>query len=223
MPSPIVGLVGAQIGGSLLGARAQSRAASDASDAQVQAAQLSVEEQRRQFDAIQELLSPYVGGGTDAFNAMAELTGLRGAAAQQQQISAIEQSPELAARVQAGEEAILQNAAATGGLRGGNTQAALAQFRPQMLAEQIGTQYSRLGGLSQIGQASAAQQAAAGQNFAAGASQAYGQMGAARAGAAMARGAATQNAIAGVTGGIGQLYGSGFMQDVSDLYGPWGF
>ena len=50
--------------------------------------------------------------------------------------------------VRQGEEAILQGASATGGLRGGNVQAALAQFRPAMLNRFVQQQYERLGGLT---------------------------------------------------------------------------
>ena len=116
-------------------------------------------------------------------------------------ISALEAGPEFQALTQAGEEAILQSAAATGGLRGGQTQAALAQFRPQVLSSLINQQYSRLGGLTalgqtttqnvaQLGQAAAAGQAAAGQQTAANISNLFGQQGAAQAGAALAQGQA---------------------------------
>jgi hypothetical protein len=55
------------------------------------------------------------------------------------------------ALVSQGEEALLQNAAATGGLRGGNLQGALAQFRPQMLSNLITQQYNQLGGIGALG------------------------------------------------------------------------
>jgi hypothetical protein len=64
--------------------------------------------------------------------------------------------------VQQGEEAMLQNAAATGGLRGGNLEGALASFRPQVLSELINQQYARLGGLTSIGQSAAGGVGAAG-------------------------------------------------------------
>lgn len=225
MPNPIIGLAGASAIGGVASASAQRKAASSASDAQVRAAQLSVDEQRRQFDAAMKLLQPYAEGGTDAYRMMADLAGVSGADAQREQIDLIQQSPELAARIQMGEEALLQNAAATGGLRGGNTAAALAQFRPQMLAEQIGTQYGRLSGLAQIGQGAAAGQVAAGQNLAAGVSNAYGQMGSAQAGAALARGAATQNMWSGITGGIGSALGMGGLTPPAGagMFDKWGF
>jgi len=100
-----------------------------------------------------------------------------------------------------GEEALLQRASATGGLRGGNIQAALAQFRPQMLQQEIERQYGRLGGLTalgqttsqnlaQIGQASAAGTATAGLRTGADIANLMGQQGAAQAGAELAKGQA---------------------------------
>jgi hypothetical protein len=62
MPDPITALV---IGGTqVVGGIMQSNAASKASGAQTQAAELGIEEQRRQFEAIQEILKPYVTAGT---------------------------------------------------------------------------------------------------------------------------------------------------------------
>ena len=63
---------------------------------------------------------------------------------------------------------MLQNASATGGLRGGNIQGALAQYRPQMLQDYITQQYGRLGGLTQLGQLTSQNIAALGQASAAG-------------------------------------------------------
>ena len=57
---------------------------------------------------------------------------------------------------------MLANASATGGLRGGNTQLALAELRPELLSRAIDQRYSQLGTTAQLGQASAAQQASVG-------------------------------------------------------------
>lgn len=78
--------------------------------------------------------------------------GMTGEQAQETAIDRIAQSPLLAELTRQGEEAILQNAAATGGLRGGNTQAALAEFRPQMLQNEIDKQFARLAGIGGMGQ-----------------------------------------------------------------------
>ena len=213
MPDPITALV---VGGSqVVGGIMQSKAASKAAGAQTQAAEMGIEEQRRQFDAIQEILKPYVSAGATAIGGLQPyaaagapaleqqqaLLGLRGPEAQQAAIAGIESGAGYQAQVRAGEEALLQRASATGGLRGGNIQAALAQFRPQMLQQEIEKQYGRLGGLTslgqltsqniaQLGQASAAGTATAGLRTGADIAGLLGQQGAAQAGAEMAKGQA---------------------------------
>ena len=71
---------------------------------------------------------------------------------QQAAFDAIEQSPGFQTLARQGEEAILQNASATGGLRGGNTQGALARFRPALLDQFIERQFGRMAGIAQMGQ-----------------------------------------------------------------------
>lgn len=160
----------AVVGGTVVGGYLASEATSDASDtaaqAQIQSGELATEEQRRQFDEIQKLLAPYIESGETALTAQQNLIGLGGDRAQQLAIQQLERSPQYQALVEQGEEGILQNASATGGLRGGNVQNALMRFRPQVLSQLIESQYSKLGGLTSQGQASAAGVGAAGQNTA---------------------------------------------------------
>lgn len=188
MPDPVTGLI---VGGSqLIGGMMQSSAASDAAGAQTAAAEAGIAEQRRQFDMVQQLLKPYVEAGAPALQQQQALIGLQGQEAQQQAISALEQGAGFQARVRQGEEALLQRASATGGLRGGNIQAALAQFRPQMLQQEIETQYGRLGGLTSLGQQSAAGVGTAGMQTGARVAGLYGDVGAAQAGKELAQGQA---------------------------------
>jgi hypothetical protein len=160
----------------------QAKAAGSAADIQSGAAQAGIEEQRRQFDALQALLKPYVEvgapamarfqaygeAGPKAFEQQQAIAGVLGPERQREAIAQIEQGGGFQARVQAGEEALLQRASATGGLRGGNIQAALAQFRPQMLEQEIQRQYGRLGGLTDIGRETEANLLKIGQASAAG-------------------------------------------------------
>jgi hypothetical protein len=143
----------------------QSRAARQASEAQQAMSQEAIAEQRRQFDRIQELMQPYVGagyvgldrlapyitGGERAYEQQAAMAGLSGPEAQRAALEGISTSPGFQESVRQGEEALLARASATGGLRGGNIQGALAQFRPQMLQQAIEQQYGRLGGLAGTG------------------------------------------------------------------------
>ncbi|NDG05481.1 MAG: hypothetical protein EB121_09095, partial [Alphaproteobacteria bacterium] len=201
-------------------AAAQTQATDTATQAQLESTRLSLEEQRRQFDAIQQLFKPYVEAGGGALARQLDLTGVNGPEAQQKAIQGIQQGPEFAALTRQGEESILQSAAATGGLRGGNVQAALAKFRPEVLSSLINQQYQRLGGLTSLGQASAAGQAAQGQAFAQNASQIYGQQGNAIAAGAMnrgdiaaqlalARGQSTANMWGNIAGAVGTAAGLG--------------
>lgn len=195
----------ALLGGSLLSGVAQAGAARSASRAQTASAQAGIEEQRRQFEAVQALLAPFVQAGTGALAQQSALIGLGGADAQTAAIRALEQGPEFQALTRQGEEAILQSASATGGLRGGNIQAALAQFRPQILSGLIEQQYSRLGGLTTAGQNAAAGVGTAGMTTGANVSNLLAQQGAARAGSSLATGQVFGNML----GDFGTLLGRG--------------
>lgn len=189
----------AVVGGALIGAYATSEAADTAADAQKSSADRAIGEQRRQFDAVQKLLAPYSNaavsqdGKSGSLIAQQDLLGLNGRDAQQAAIKNIQDSAQFGELYRQGESAILQNAAATGGLRGGNVQAALAQFRPQLLNQLINEQYTKLGGITSIGQNAAAGQGNAGMQSAAGISALMQQQGAAQAGRAMAQGQAWGN------------------------------
>ena len=201
MPNPTIGMIGLSVASGVMQSSAQKRAAAT----QSASAQQGIEEQRRQFDAVQKLLAPFVSGGTTAFGQQMNLAGAAGPDAQRAALQAIEQGPEFAALTRQGENAILQQASATGGLRGGNIQAALAQFRPQVLSGLIEQQYGRLGGLAQMGQNAATNQATFGQATGQNVSQLLAQQGAARAGGTLA----AANTWGNLLGDAGMLLGRG--------------
>jgi len=203
------GLAGLSAGGQQQAAQAQSQAASQAAAAQSQAAAEGIAEQRRQFDETRKLLAPYVQAGTPALEQQQAFLGLAGQPAQQAAIRGIEQSPQLAALMQQGENAILQNASATGGLRGGNVQAALGQFRPQLLNQLLEQQYSRLGGLTTLGQNAAVGQANVGQASGANIATLLGQQGQAQAGGILGQGRAQAMQANVLPQAIGQFAGLG--------------
>lgn len=261
MPDPVTGIMA---GTAVIGGVSQSKANKKATRAQQEAADASIAEQRRQFDAMQSLLQPYVSAGGPALRGLMDLAGLTPAqtnwtayaqsnpelmaayqAQQQAQpmgvagqpygigegisrynpaygnpltqigsamfglgggygredmiyggqlepyqggggqmsldqfaqqyyqqnggdlaafqdnpqaraVAELEGQPMFQALARQGEEAILQNASATGGLRGGNTQGALARFRPELLNQFINQQYARLAGITEMGQNAAA-------------------------------------------------------------------
>lgn len=203
--------VGAIIGAvaTVAGAAISSSSAGDAADAQTDSSNAQIAEARRQFDSIQKLLAPYTNAGPGALTGQQDLLGLNGQGAQFKAIDAIAGSPQMTALTQQGENAILQNASATGGLRGGNIQAALSQFRPQLLNALIDQQYNRYGGLATLGQNSAAGVGAAGQNSSSQVIAALQQRGAAQAGGAVAQGNAANGLINGLSNAAGFAYGNG--------------
>lgn len=197
---------------SVYSARQQGKAGERAAGIQGAAADAGIAEQQRQFDAIQELLKHYVAVGEEGLSGQRALSGLAGPQAQQQAIDAIRNSPQFAAMQRQGETSILQNASATGGLRGGNVQAALGQFSPALLSGLIDQQYGRFGGMAQMGQNSAVMQGNAGMQTGGNIANLLQQQGAAAAGGALAQGrtqAGYANAITGAIGMYGGLGGFG--------------
>jgi hypothetical protein len=147
MASAVVSTVG-----NLFGVNAQKKSATQASKAQIQAAQMGIDEQRRQFDLIQQNVKPYLAAGNLGLQGQQDILGLNGNPAQVAAIQNIMGSGLFNELNTQGQNALLQTQAATGGLRGGNTQAALAQFSPNLLNQLIASRYANLGGFSSIGQ-----------------------------------------------------------------------
>jgi hypothetical protein len=210
------GPIGGAIGGALGGAFEGKESVSQASDVQQQAAQGGIDEQRRQFDAVQKLLQPYTQAGAGALAQQQALLGMGTPEAQQQAINALQSGPQFQALQQQGENAILQNASATGGLRGGNVQGALAQFRPALLSSLIDQQYSRLGGLASLGQNAAAGVGNAGMSTGTNIATLLGRQGQAQAGGILGQQSALTGGINQAfgavqgAGGFGKLFGGGF-------------
>lgn len=196
-----VAVAGATLVAGYMGSEAQKDAAKDAR----QGGEAGIAEQRYQFDQLQEMLAPYREGGEEALAAQRALIGLAGPEAQEEAIMQLEQSPAFTAAMEQGEEAILQNAAATGGLRGGNIQRALGQFRPQLLADTIQRQYANLGGITNLGQSSAAMTGSAGMQTGANISNIYGDIAANTAASRLGR-AQTYGDTAGNLAGLFLAY-----------------
>ena len=203
-------LAGIAVGGStLISGMMQADAASSAAGIQGAAAQAGIDEQRRQFDTVQKLLKDYTETGPGALAAQQTLLGLKGPEAERAAIERISGGETYKALAAQGENALLQQASATGGLRGGNIQAALGQFRPQLLSSLIEQQYGRLGGMTSMGQASAAGVGAAGMQTGTNIANLLGQQGAAEAGGEIAQGKAFSAIPSAISGGLGLFTGLG--------------
>ena len=190
----------AVVGSAVIGGVVASSSASKAASAQVQSAEAAAAEQRAAREELRTLLAPYTAAGTPALQAQMAALGLAGPEAQAEYVRGQEQSPIFQALARQGEEAILQKASATGGLRGGNVQGALAQFRPALLNQFLEQQYGRLGGMTTLGQQSAAGVGSAGMTAATNIGEALTAAGQARAGGALAQGQAFNQALGTVTG-----------------------
>lgn len=223
MPNPQILMLGAKIGGGLFAANSAKKAASSASAAQIAGTQMQIAEQRRQFNLMRKLTAPYVTAGGKGLAGLMNLTGMNGVGSQKNAISGIENGAQYGEMVRSGENAILSNASATGGLRGGNTEAALAQFRPQILSSLIDKQIGNLTGLTQMGQNSASGVGTAAMTMGNNISTAYGDAAAARAGNYMAAGKANASMISGITGGIGELLGGIEPPVGASMFSKWGF
>lgn len=200
-------VVGAAVVGGVASSMAQANAADSAAQAQMNSTNASIAQQNYQFQQLQALLKPYSDAGLKSLNSQQDLIGLNGNDAQQKALDALQNSSQFNGLVKQGENAILQNASATGGLRGGNTEAALAQFRPQMLSQLINDQYTKLGGITSLGQNAAAGQGNAGMQSANAISNLLQQSGAAQAGAALAAGKAQAQTWNTLGNSVGMYYG----------------
>lgn len=207
MPDPITAVVAGV--GSIASSATGSGAAKSAGAAQERAAMMGVEEQRAAREALARRLEPYAAVGGPALQQQMAALGLSGPEAQAAYVRQQEQSPIFQALASQGEEAMLQQASATGGLRGGNIQGALAQFRPSLLNQFLERQYTNLGGLTSLGQQSAAGIGTAGMQSAGSISELLGQAGAAQAGAKLGSAQAWQNTLNLPGQFAGLAYGKG--------------
>lgn len=174
--------------GGIIGGGSQKKASRKAEQAQIDYGNKAIGEITSRADQAIQGYAPWLETGSAALGGQADLLGLNGGDEQGGAIAALQNSPLFKMLFDQGEEAILQNASATGGLRGGNTQRSLADFGADTLSKVIQQQLDRLGGLS--GQGLQAAGGGAGVNMAAGGSIAdiFGQQGAARAGGLLTRG-----------------------------------
>lgn len=174
--------------GNLIGGSKAKKASKRAEAAQIEAAEKGIVEQRRQFDLTRSDYAPYLASGVSGLADLGDLIGINGADAQSAGLVGIQNSPALASIIRNGEEAILANASATGGLRGGNIQRGLADFRSDSFVDQLNQQISRLAGLAGLGQGATDSVSAFGANTANNVTDLLGQQGQARANGLLARG-----------------------------------
>jgi hypothetical protein len=199
----------ASAGAQIISNYAGANAADDASATQVAAAKEGIAVTDERLAEIKKLLEPYLTQGSLASQEQANILGLGAPGSEAAAIGAIQGGQTFQALSRSGENAILQNASATGGLRGGNVQGALAQFQPQLLQSLVQQRFGNLGALSTLGQNSAV-------NFgqfasAIGRDQAalLQQQGAAKAGGELANGDLFASIPSAISSGVGVYKGLG--------------
>lgn len=174
--------------GSLIGSGSKKKASRKAEAALIASYEKGIGEQQRQFDTTRADFAPYRDTGAEALGGLGDLVGVNGDDAQLASIAGVRSDPFYQSLYRNGEEALLQSAAATGGLRGGNMQRGLADFGADTLMKAIERQLASLGGLAGMGLGSTEAVA----NFGAGKANAItellGQQGQARASGLLTRG-----------------------------------
>ena len=154
MPDPISAIGAAvSIGGGLIKAKGSKKAARQ----QAAAIEKGITGIEGATSELEDLFSPFIDAASPALREQMKALGLINPRQEAAYIRQQELSPIFQGIARQGETAMLQNASATGGLRGGNIQAALAQFRPALLNQFLQQRFENLGGLTRGGLAAAGQ------------------------------------------------------------------
>jgi hypothetical protein len=146
MPAGAAIGAGASLLGGVLGGKGAKKAAKKAAAAQTAAANAAIGEERRQFDLTRSDFMPYLDEGKQGLGGLGDLVGINGGDKQGSAIEALQASPYYQSLYRNGLEANLQNASATGGIRGGNEVRSLADFGADTLNQTIQQQLSALAG-----------------------------------------------------------------------------
>jgi len=177
--------------GGLIGASKQKKASRAAEAAMIEQLNRAITQNQTNYEQIRgdyaparDVLAPTVG-------AMGDIVGINGDPAQQTALDRLKASPMYQSLFRTGEEAVLQNAAATGGIRGGNTQRGLADFGADTFARLIQQQLENLGGLGGIGMNATGATAQAATNNTAALTDLFTNIGNTKAGGALTRGGIT--------------------------------
>lgn len=190
-------LGGAMAGGSLLSGLAGSKGAK----AQANAANRATEAQLFMFDQARKDNMPWLEAGRSGLNALMDLYGMGGGDPR----AVLAQDPSYQFRLQAGQNALENSAAARGGMLSGNALRALTNYGQDYASQEFGNIANRLSGLAGIGQQQAQYIGNAGMQTGA----AIGNN-AMNAGAARASGYANMaNSLNNGLGNLAYLYGMG--------------
>lgn len=107
--------------------------------------------QNHQYEQTRSDYQPAMQVGTAAIGGLGDLAGINGADKQKAGIAGLHEGPLYSSLFNNGREALLQNASASGGLRGGNFERASMDFGADTLAQVYQQQMQSLGGLAGLG------------------------------------------------------------------------
>jgi hypothetical protein len=191
-----ISLVGDIIGGN---------SASDAAHTQANAYQNGINTVEGFNNQTRTDLMPWLTAGQSSLGGLTALLGLGGNGAQQSAINNLQSGPLFQSLYRQGTNAILGNASATGGLRGGNTEGALYNLGSDTLNQVIQNQIANLTGLSDTGFRAGGLLGQFGQDTGNSIAQLLASQGTALASGQLGSG----SALASGLNGIGSLFGAG--------------
>jgi hypothetical protein len=166
--------------GGVLGGGAQKKASQKAMTATVGALNNSIGTQNAFGQQVRSDYAPYTTAGAQAVDQLSQFTN--GGMSADALTAKIKEDPLYASLYDNGEEALLQNASATGGIRGGNTQRGLADFGADTMAKVYQQIMSNLGSVANLGLGAQGAVSSAGQGVANTVSTAQTNIGRAQAG-----------------------------------------
>ena len=206
----------ALIAGTVVGAIVKGKSEKQAANAQVDASNAAIAEQRRQYDQTRQDQMPWMAAGTQAVNALANPQG------------SFQASPGYQFRLSEGQRDIGNSFAARGGAFSGNALKALTNYNQNMASNEYGNWWNQQSGLAGLGQTAVQGVSQAGQQTAANVGNALMQAGNAR--ASGIRGAG--DALSGLATDMGAMgYGwnglkANYINPSSSYpgqYGNWGW
>jgi|GEM_PF-2227917 len=122
----VAAAVGATVVAGVASSAMSANQAGKANASQQQAAQNQLQLAQQQYDTMQTQISPYLSAGQTGLTDYGDLLGANGNDAQNAAIGDIKNGAQYQGLMQTGNQNILANASATGGLRGSNTDNTLA-------------------------------------------------------------------------------------------------
>lgn len=201
----IVGGIGAI--GSSVGANQADKASQRATRAQDRASQRAMDFSKQRFAETKELLNPFIEGSNESFREQQALSGALGQQAESEAINRLTSGQQFQYLQDQGVGDINRQAASNGNLGSGTRLKALNQFRTNLLSQQIGNRFNRLGANTGLGLSAGRALAGFGDQNAQQQANLLTQQGQAQAQGHINRGNAFQSGLEGVAQGIGSVIG----------------